>query len=124
MMYVLVHATARQRAIEGVRDAPDGYVVTIKPPTRNSSQNAALHALIAEIAETCEHAGRRWDTETWKRLLVAAWCRVQNQHVQIVPALDGFGVDMVPRRTSTLTKAECSDLLEFVQAWYATKGNV
>ena len=121
-MYVLVHATARQRAIEGVRDAPDGYVVTIKPPTRNSSQNAALHALIAEIAETCEHAGRRWDCETWKRLLVAAWCRVHNQHVHIVPALDGFGVDMVPRRTSTLTKAECSDLLEFVQAWYAEHG--
>lgn len=43
--FVLAHATARQLAIEAVRNAPDGYVVEVKPKTRSPEQNALLHAL-------------------------------------------------------------------------------
>ena len=37
-------------------------------------------------------------------------------------SLDGQGVDVVFRRTSSLSKAECSELLEFVMAWAAENG--
>lgn len=116
---ILAHAEARRRAVEAVQQAPDGYVVTVKAPTRNSDQNAALHALLSEIAERCEWAGRRWDVETWKRLLTAAWCRARGERVVMLPALDGAGVDIVFRRTSELTRAECSELLDFINAWAA-----
>ncbi len=99
-------------------------VLTIKPEKRSSPQNRLLHATIADIARQVEWAGAKRDAETWKRLLVAAWCRVQGESVEILPALDGHGVDIVPRRTSKLTKAECADLIEFVTAWAVEHGVV
>lgn len=51
------------------------------------------------------------------RLLTAAWCRATGEPVTILPALDGHGVDLVPRRTSKLTKAECCELIEYITAW-------
>jgi hypothetical protein len=37
----------------------------------------------------------------------------------ILPSLDGHGVDIVFRRTSQMTQAECRDLLAFIEAWAA-----
>ena len=106
-------------ALECVRTAPEGSKVTVGPPTRSLDQNAALHAKIGEIADRMEWAGRKWDLEVWKRLLVAAWCRTNKEPIVMLPALDGQGVDIVFRRTSDLSRAECSELLEFVNAWAA-----
>lgn len=97
------------------------WVLSLKPQKRNNEQNALLHARLTEIAARHEWAGRKWDVEVWKRLLTAAWLRARGEAVVILPALDGQGVDVVMRRTSTLTVAECSELLEFINAWEATK---
>lgn len=86
---------------------------------RNLPQNAKLHATISDIARTCEWAGKKWDAEVWKRMLIAAWCRTRNEAPIIIQALDGHGVDAVYRRSSELTKAECSELLEYVICWAA-----
>ncbi|MDE1918963.1 MAG: recombination protein NinB, partial [Sphingomonadales bacterium] len=57
-----------------------------------------------------------------KRLLVAAWCRARREQVELLPALDGHGVDIVFRRTSQLTRGECAELCDFIQAWCAENG--
>lgn len=93
--------------------------VTVKKATRSTDQNALLHKAISEIAKQVEWAGKRRSPETWKRLLVAAWLRAKNEHVEVLPAIDGHGVDVVFERTSRLTVAECSDLMEFVFSWAA-----
>jgi len=95
----------------------------LREEKRSNAENRLLHSLIGEIAAQKEWAGRKRDAEIWKRLLVAAWCRVRGESVEILPALDGHGVDIVPARTSKLTKAECADLIEFVYAW-ATENDV
>ena len=118
-VYRLVHQEARRRAALAVQQAPDGHIVTIKPPTRSGEQNAMLHALLTEIAARVPWAGKPRDVETWKRLLTAAWLRARGDAVEFLPALDGHGVDIVFRRTSTLTRAECSELVDFVNAWAA-----
>lgn len=117
--YILAHQEARRRAVAAVQEAPDGYCITVAEPTRNSAINAALHAKLTEISRAHEWAGKRWDVETWKRLLTAAWNRATGQQVVMLPALDGQGVDIVFRRTSELTQAECRDLLEFIESWEA-----
>lgn len=94
-------------------------VMSVKPEKRNLPQNARLHARLTEIAAKHEWAGRKWDVEVWKRLLTAAWLRARGEGVVILPALDGHGVDVVFRRTSDLTKAECGELMEFIDAWEA-----
>ena len=92
-------------------------VVEIRPETRSTAQNARLHAMLGDIARQVEWAGKKRDTDTWKRLLTAAWLRARGESVELLPAIDGHGVDVVFRRTSKLTRAECSELCEYVMAW-------
>lgn len=69
--------------------------------------------------------GRRQehDVETWKRLLTAAWLRARGESdADMLPALDGRGVDVIYRKTSKLNRAEFSELCEFVFAWAAQNG--
>lgn len=97
-------------------------VVTVKPETRSLAENAMLHAMLTEIADQVEWAGQKRDLEVWKRLLTAAWLRARGEGVEILPALDGHGVDVVFRRTSSLTRGECAELIEFIQCWAAEQG--
>lgn len=94
----------------------------LRPETRSLAENAMLHALLARISKQVDWAGAKRDPETWKRLLTAAWLRARGEHVEMLPALDGHGVDVVFRRTSQLTRAECAELIEFVLAWCAEHG--
>jgi hypothetical protein len=123
-VFFLAHDIARSRAAKAVEEAPAGHMVVISEPKRNSAQNALLHALIEEISKKVEWAGKKRDPEVWKRLLVSSWCRIHGESVEILPALDGHGVDIVPVRTSKLSKSECADLITFIEAWGAEQGVV
>lgn len=92
-------------------------VLEVRPQTRSDAQNKLLHAMLGDIARQVEWAGKKRDTDTWKRLLTAAWLRARGESVELLPAIDGHGVDVVFRRTSKLTRAECSELCEYVMAW-------
>lgn len=108
---------AKPRLVAGHR-----LTLSVSEEKRSNPQNAKLHSIIGEIAAQKEWAGQRWDSEVWKRLLVAAWMRAKGERVTVVPSLDGYGVDVVFARTSKLSKADMSDLLEYVQAWAAQNG--
>ena len=104
----------RLYACRAVKDAPDGWVVTVKPPTRNAIQNALLHAALGDIAEQVTWHGQRFDVETWKRLFMAMFLRTRGEAAKLIPALDGKGFDVVQVHTSTLSKPDFSDLCETV----------
>lgn len=103
--------------------AGHAYQLSIAEPRRSSEQNRKLHALITDIADRREWAGRRWDPLTWKRLLTAAWMRARGDQVLVVPALDGHGFDVVFEHTSRLSKAQMTELIEFIEAWDSTQGD-
>lgn len=102
--------------------AGNRLVLELRPETRSLAENAMLHALLGEIAKTVPWAGQKRNIETWKRLMTAAWLRARGQSVEVLPALDGHGIDVVYVPTSTLTKAEAADLIEFVLCWSAEHG--
>jgi hypothetical protein len=118
-LFILAHAKARQGAKDCIDQLPEGWRVECSPPRRGADINAALHAMLGEIAAAVPWAGKRRSIEVWKRLLVAAWTRAVGEQVEFLPALDGHGVDIVFRRTSAMTQAEMRDLLAFVEAWAA-----
>jgi hypothetical protein len=95
------------------------FELQVRPEKRNSEQNALLHAELTELARAVPWAGKLRDVDTWKRLMTAAWLRARGESIEILPAIDGHGVDVVFRRTSTLTRAECSELIEYLIAWKA-----
>lgn len=92
-------------------------VLEIRPETRSDAQNRLLHSRFNDISKQVEWAGSKHDIDTWKRLLTAAWLRARGENVAILPALDGHGVDVVFRRTSTLTRKESAELSDYVMAW-------
>lgn len=94
----------------------------IKPETRSGPQNARLHAMLTELSKRAEWHGQKLPMETWKRLCTAAWMREERQSPQLVPALDGNGVDIIYERTSKLSKAEMGRLMEWVEALAAEQG--
>ena len=121
-MFRLVHLTARRLAKEAIDAAPDGYVVTIKEPTRNLDQNARLHALLTDVSKQVEWHGKKLPLDVWKRLCTAAWLREIGETPEMIPALDGKGFDVIFERTSTLTVAQMSSLIEWTTAFAAEHG--
>lgn len=114
--------TILRRAADWIkRRVSDGraVVLTLEDERRNLEQNALLHALLTDISQRHEWAGRKRDIDTWKRLFVAAWCRTRGEQIEMLPALDGHGVDIVFRRTSKMSKSDVSELIDYVQAWDA-----
>ena len=110
--------------IKAMTVAGNRLVLEVRPEKRSDAQNRLLHACLSEISKQVEWAGCKRDVDTWKRLLTAAWLRARGEPIEMLPALDGHGVDIVFRRTSQLTKAECAELSEFVMAWAAERGIV
>ena len=111
----LVHKVARQRALEALQDAPDGYVVTIHEPTRNLEQNAALWAALSDISKQVEWYGQRLTPDEWKDVFTASLKRQK-----VVPGLDG-GFVVCGLSTSKMGKSEFSQLLDLAYAFGAEK---
>jgi hypothetical protein len=114
--YILAHPTARQRAIDAVRNAADGMVVTVAEPTRNLEQNAALWAILSEVSEHVVWHGRKLSPEDWKHIFTASLKRMD-----VVPNLEGTGFVALGLSTSKMSKREFSDLLELVNAFAAER---
>lgn len=118
-LFILAHDEARSGVGRFAREAPEGTEVEFREPRRNSAINAAMHAMLTDIARRRTWCGKRQDVETWKRLFTAAWLRATGQPVTMLPALDGNGIDIVFKRTSTMTQREVFDLLAYIEAWDA-----
>lgn len=125
-VYVLSHDTARRNAVQAVASAPEGFVVRVEPPKKSRDQEAMYHAIFADVARTQTFMGKKWDAETWKRLLVDAFARVKAEegeplqgHGQMVPNLDHSGFVQLGVQTRRFTKKQASEFIEFLHAWMA-----
>jgi len=114
--YIMAHPVARQRALDAVRQAPEGHVVTIAEPTRNLEQNAALWAILHEIAEHVVWHGRKLTPTDWKHIFSSSLKRMD-----VVPNLEGTGFVALGMSTSVMSKREFSDLLELAHAFAAER---
>lgn len=117
--YVLTHSLARQRAVEAVKTAPEGYEVRIKEPTRNSDQNSRMWAMLGDVSKQVDWYGKRLTPEDWKHVFSASLRRLE-----VVPNLDGTGFVALGMSTSRMSKREMSDLIELVFAFGAERGVV
>jgi hypothetical protein len=120
--FILAHATARQRALSAVANAPDGMVVEIKEPTRSLEQNAKLHAMLEDVANQVEWHGMKLHKDIWKRICTAAMLREIGESPMLVPSLDGHGIEIIYEKTSTMGKRMMAALIEWVYAFGSEKG--
>jgi hypothetical protein len=123
MIFIIRDAKVKARAAAYIMEhTREGDEVRIGPQKRNLDQNARLHAALTEIAGKVDWAGSRRSVDAWKRLLVAAWMRAEGRTVEVLPAIDGHGVDIVYSPTSELSRGDCASLIDFVDAWAAEQG--
>lgn len=119
---ILSSPAIRQRALEAVCAADHGYVVTIRPPTRNSDQNAKFHALCSDIAKSgMEWAGKKRTADQWKVLLVSGHATATKQGSEMVPGIEGEFVN-VRESTALMSVSRSSSLIEYAVAFCAMSG--
>jgi hypothetical protein len=115
-MIRLMGQRQRDYACDMIRKAPDGYIVTIREPTRNLDQNAKLWSMLADVADA-KPDGRVHTPETWKALFLHA----MGHQARFLQGLDGE-VFPVGFKSSTLTVREMSALIDFIGAWGSERG--
>ena len=117
-MFILQPAPhpSRRLAAQAIQDAPDGMVVTIAEPTRSLEQNARLWASLSEVSKQVIWYDQHLTPEEWKDVFSAALHRQK-----VVPGLEG-GFVVCAQRTSKMSKAELSNLLELIYAFGVEKG--
>jgi hypothetical protein len=108
-------------AIQAVKDAPDGYVVEIKEPTRKLSQNAKLHAILTDISRQAKYMGKNRSVEFWKGLFVSGWQIATGEKPEIVPGLEGEFIN-IRESTTTMSVRNLSSLMEYMIAWSIDNG--
>lgn len=113
----LVGPYQRQLAHRLVDAAPPGAVLNIREATRTLDQNAKMHAMLSDIARA-KPEGRDYPTDVWKALAMA----MCGHKVRFEPALDGNGVVPIGFRSSRLTKAEMSELIDALDAYGTEHG--
>ena len=113
--FVMAHPEARKRAMSAVADAPEGYVVRVEQPTRNSERNAKFHAICSELAGR-EWLGKPRTGAQWKVLLVSGHAVATKHEAEIVPGLEGEFINL-RESTALMSVKRSSSLIEYAQAY-------
>jgi hypothetical protein len=120
-IFNLVHQQARLGALQAVKDAPEGYMVSVSEPTRSLEANAAQWPILQAFADQIQwpiNGRMEWLTpDEWKDVLTAAFKR---ETVRVAMGLDG-GMVMLGARTSKFAKKEFGEWLEFLHATAADR---
>lgn len=94
-----------------------GTTVEFRAPRRSNDQNALMWSLLTQISQQVEWFGKFRSPEDWKDLTTAAL-----RHAEFVPGITPGTLVPLGMRTSQMTSAEISDLIESLYAFGAERG--
>lgn len=94
---------------------PLHYTLLFKPPVRSSLASAYMWALLDDVADQVEWAGKKRTSDEWKALFSASL-----RALEFVPNLDNDGFVAFGARTSEFSPEEMSDMIELIKAWGAS----
>jgi hypothetical protein len=130
-LFILSHDVARQRAIEAVKGAPDGYAVTVAEPKKRRIQEEKYHAMIGDIAAQSKYAGQRWGDEDMKRILIDEFADAMREAgtplhndgaARLIPSENGRRVIQLGIQSRDFWVTEAAQFIEFLYAWGADRG--
>lgn len=116
-LFVLAHDLARSRAIEAVKQAPEGYKVTIAAPSMNSDQRAKFNAMAGDIARQIPWMGKMRSQKEWRILLISGHAKATHEgDVEMLAGLEGELVN-VRESTTEMSRRRGASLITYVQAF-------
>lgn len=101
------------------KNVPVGTTVEFRSPRRSVDQNSLMWSLLQQISKQVEWYGKYLSSEDWKDVLTASLRRAR-----VVPGLDIGSFVPLGMRTSQMTKAEVSELMELILAFGAERNVV
>ena len=107
----------RDKVSRWAHGVPAGTRVEFKAPRRSLDQNALLWAMLTDVSAQVEWYGQKLSPEDWKDV-----CTASLRRARVVPGLDGGTFVPLGMRTSDMSKAEFSDLIELIRAFAAERG--
>lgn len=120
-LFVLAHDLARQRAVQAVQNAPEGWAVRITEPTRTLEQNAKLHAIFSDVAQQEKYIGRELTATQWKTLFISGHAVATGLGADMVPGLENEFVN-IRESSANMSVARMSSLIEYTTAWGSQQG--
>jgi len=117
MIIALTNENARQKALEAVRGAKPGWVVSVSKPNRSNAQNALYWAVLGEISEQIR-PNASYSPEIWH-----AYFKTLFLPGRMLELPGGKVVEQEPTTTG-LTVAQFSEYVEKVISWSTEKGLV
>lgn len=128
--FILKHPMARANAVQAVRTAPEGHMVTVQEPTKKRIQEEKYHAMIGDIAKQVDFMGAKHDADDWKRLLVDAFALVMrnagtpiHHDGRVLPSLDFARVVQLGIQTKDFYVKEAAEFIEYLYS-YGAEHNV
>lgn len=110
-------ADDRQKIARWARGVPVNTTVEFRAPRRSADQNALMWSLLTQISKQVEWFGKMRSPEDWKDLTTAAL-----RNAEFVPGITPGTLVPLGMRTSQMTSAEISDLIESLYAFGAERG--
>lgn len=117
-LLVLHNDAMRAKAIDWIRRAPRETRVEFKGPKRTTEQSDKMWACLTDISQQTDWCGLKLSPDDWKVLFMNAL----NSEMRLVPNLDKTGYVNLGNRSSQLSKAEMSDLIEIIHKFAAERG--
>ena len=126
--FIFAHQQARLRASAACMEAPEGWMCVISEPTKKRVQEEKYHAMMADIAKQTTYAGKRWDEDDMKRILIdefAEEMRLAGQPLhhdsRVIPSENGRRVIQLGVQSSRFYVREAAQFIEFLYAWGAER---
>lgn len=125
---ILTGPVQRDTARRYLDEAPAGWVMTLQEPTKRRIQEERYHAMVGDIARQTTYAGRKWDADDMKRILVDEFADEMRKagtplhgDSRLIPSEDGRRVIQLGVQTRDFYVREASAFIEFLFAWGADR---
>lgn len=108
----------RNKASMWLAKFPSGGIIQFNPkPTRTTEQNAKMWAMLGDVANQVEHAGKYHTPDVWKCIFLNAL----GHETIFIEGIDG---EIFPMglRSSKLSVKQMADLIELIYKHGAEKG--
>ena len=107
----------RRKVATWATNVKAGTVVEFRSQTRSNDQNALMWSLLTQISKQVEWFGKMRSPEDWKDLTTAAL-----RGAEFVPGITPGTIVPLGMRTSQMSAAEISELIESLYAFGAERG--
>lgn len=113
---ILGSKAMRDKAAAWIANAPVNTRIEFREPKRSLPQNDRMWAMLTDITKQRPfHNGVKMTADLWK----AVFMQALGSEMTMLPTLHGDGFFPIGHRSSELSKAEMTDLIDLMHAWGA-----